>query len=95
MRYGLALALLLLAAPADAGTVCGQHADILVKFAKQFDEHPVARALSHPGAIFEVLASPEGKTWTVILTPPNGPTCVIGTGEYWQELAPSPQGEQS
>ncbi len=89
------MVLLLNATPAEAGMVCGTHADILVAFANHYDEHPVARAISDPGALFEVLASPDGKTWTVILTPPNGPTCVIGTGQDWQQLAQPLPGDQS
>ena len=95
MRSGIALALLLVAAPAEAGTVCGRHADILASFARYYDEHPVARAISVPGALYEVLASPDGKTWTAILTPPGGLTCVIGTGEYWEQIAMPLPGEQS
>lgn len=95
MRWGIALALLLVAAPAEAGSVCGKHADILASFAKRFDEFPVARAISDPGALYEVLASPGGKTWTAIITPPGGLTCVIGTGEYWEQIELPPAGEQS
>ena len=47
----------------------------------------MARAISDPGALYEVLTSPDGKTWTAILTPPGGLTCVIGTGEYWEQIA--------
>jgi hypothetical protein len=35
------------------------------------------------GSLLEVLASPSG-TWTIIVTIPNGPTCLVSSGEGWR-----------
>lgn len=79
----------------EASRKSGKHADIPASFAKLFDEYPVARVISDPGPLYEVLTSPDSKTWTAILTPPGGLTCVIGTGEYWEQIALPLPGEQS
>jgi hypothetical protein len=35
--------------------------------------------------VIEVLVSPEGG-WTMLITYPRRPTCVVATGEAWQML---------
>ena len=50
-------------------------------------ERPVVRGLAANGAMFEVLASATG-SWTAIVTPPQGRSCVVATGEAWEAVAP-------
>tara|TARA_Y100000031_G_C8177535_1_gene364822 strand:+ start:176 stop:370 length:195 start_codon:yes stop_codon:yes gene_type:complete len=44
--------------------------------------------LASSGAVLEVLAS-KGGTWTILVTQPNGTSCVVATGEAWQGLTPA------
>ena len=37
------------------------------------------------GNVVEVLRSEE-RTWTIIMTAPNGVSCVLAIGEHWQEV---------
>ncbi len=41
--------------------------------------------LASNGAVIEVLASPSG-SFTIILTQPNGLSCVMAAGENWENL---------
>jgi hypothetical protein len=36
--------------------------------------------------VIEVLKAPDGKTWTILFTSPNGASCLVASGEAWQEL---------
>jgi len=60
---------------------------VLAKLSTGYKEAPVAMGLASNGALIEVLSSAEnGKTWTIIITQPNGVSCVMATGESWQPL---------
>ena len=42
--------------------------------------------LTSTGKVMELLTSSAG-SWTILVTMPGGPTCVIAAGESWEELA--------
>jgi hypothetical protein len=86
MRAALA-AILLVCAPTTvaAQSVCGTRATLLQELAKEYQEAPVGIGLASNGSVVELLTSSRG-TWTLMVTQPNGTTCLIGTGEAWQQL---------
>lgn len=65
---------------------CVKRADLLAHLARQYREAPAAVGLADNGALLEVFASRDGETWTVAVTTPNGISCLIATGEQWQDL---------
>ncbi len=42
--------------------------------------------LANNGGVIEVLSSGSGNTWTIIITMPNGVTCLLAAGEGWESL---------
>ena len=82
------------AAPqADAQPVCGDRTEILERLAQEFAETPQAVGLSQDGALIEVMVSPSGG-WTILVTYPKRPSCVVATGEGWESLlVPVPAGQ--
>ena len=42
--------------------------------------------VANNGAMIEFLSSKLGKSWAIILTMPNGMTCMIAAGENWEAL---------
>lgn len=84
---GLGAGSLLGATPAAAaGTqVCGDRAEILARLEQRHRETRQALGLSADGGVVEVLVSPQGG-WTILLTYPDKPTCVMAVGEAWQGL---------
>ena len=86
----IALALLgssLMSAPAEAARMCGDRDQILEQLALLHKEKPSALGLSADGGVLEVLVSPEGG-WTILVTYPKRPTCVIAAGQAWEALQP-------
>ena len=74
------------AAPqAAAQTVCGERAEILDRLEQQFAETPQAIGLSEDGALGEIVVSPSGG-WTILVTYPKSPSCVVATGKDWETL---------
>lgn len=82
---------LLVATPVSAGheparAVCGKRASIVKRLATGFMEFPVARGLAKDGTtMLEVFASAD-RTWTVIVTQPDGTACAVASGEHWKIL---------
>ena len=70
---------------AQAQPICGERRAIVATLEKTYSETPVSMGLAGNGAIIEILASPSG-TFTIILTRPNGLTCVMAAGESWEDL---------
>lgn len=83
-----------LAFPAAAQMACGDRTDILTSLEGKYEEAPVAMGLSNTGGVIEVLSSPEGNTWTIIMTDPNGLSCLIAAGEYWEAAKKIAAGEK-
>jgi hypothetical protein len=76
--------------PANAVRICGERDVLLQQFAMEHDERPQALGLGADGGVIEVLVSPEGG-WTMLVTYPERPTCVVAMGEAWQmQLAGDP-----
>jgi hypothetical protein len=75
-----------LAAPtALAQSVCGSHKTVADALAKRYAETPISMGVTIGGAVVEIYASPEG-TWTLLITQPNGVTCLIAAGKDWENL---------
>jgi hypothetical protein len=76
----------LVSGPAQAAPkLCGDRHQILERLEQAHEETPQALGLSGDGGVIEVLVSPEGG-WTMLITYPRRPTCVVATGEAWQML---------
>lgn len=65
---------------------CVKRTDLIQHLANQYHETPVAVGIADNGALLEVFVSTEGETWTVAVTLPSGVTCLIATGQQWQDL---------
>ncbi len=72
--------------PASAQQACVTHEAATKHLEKQFDERVVGRGLANAGkAMFELFVSETG-SWTVVVSEPNGPSCILTSGESWQQL---------
>ena len=71
--------------PAEAAQLCGERGDILKQLEQAHAETPRALGLTTDGGVIEVLVSPRGG-WTILVTYPKRPTCVIAVGEAWETL---------
>jgi hypothetical protein len=76
---------MLLGAPVEAARLCGERAALLKSLEQKHQETRQALGLSADGGVLEVLVSPSGG-WTILVTYPKRPTCVVAVGEAWQAL---------
>lgn len=68
-----------------AGQVCGDRDNILAHLSDNFEEKPVAIGLDSRGRVMEVLAAESG-TWTVVITMPNGLSCLLASGQRFEQI---------
>ncbi len=83
------------AAPGLAQGVCAPRADLARALGQQHSEAPVALGLASNGNLMEVFASKLGETWTLVMSMPNGISCVVAAGESWSPRLPQVAGEMS
>jgi hypothetical protein len=85
----LILAAVILAPAVHAQAVCGSHQSISETLKKSYSEAPASMGLTTGGGMVEVYVSPEG-SWTLVVTQPNGTSCLIAVGQDWETL-PQPK----
>jgi hypothetical protein len=67
---------------------CEDHAQIDQRLKIKFREELSAVATNQYGWLVELYTSADGKSWTLVATRPNGPSCVFAIGQDWQMMAP-------
>jgi len=64
---------------------CDARAKVLSTLEGKYSETPTSLGLASNGAMIEVLTSEKG-SWTILTTMPNGLSCLIAAGKYWENL---------
>ena len=72
------------ARPAHAQTSWVQRTRLLERLAEAYADHPAALGLAANGNLIEVLTTRDGASWTILITRPDGVSCVVEFGEHWQ-----------
>jgi hypothetical protein len=90
LRTALALSTCLFLATTSAAVaqqpLCTERSEVVNQLSSQYSEAPVAMGIANNGGVVEILSSQTGTSWTIILTMPNGVTCMIAAGENWESL---------
>lgn len=68
------------------GNNCGTRATVLDYLSTKYSEKPIAMGVAANGSLIEVLSSKKGSTFTIIVTVPDGKTCMVAAGEGWEDL---------
>ena len=79
------LAVMLSAEPAQALGMCGLRADFIKALSDKYQETGKALGIAGQVNLVEIFASKAG-TWTILVTTPQGKTCMIAAGNSWEEL---------
>jgi hypothetical protein len=70
---------------ATAQSVCNERTRFLEQLSGKFAENTVALGIVNNGSVLEILTSKTG-SWTILVTKPNGMSCVVATGESWEQV---------
>ena len=93
MRYLVAMTGLFMAAVSatayardqePSGVACGIRTEVVQKLSDQFGETQRDIGLvPERGVILELFASGDGQTWTIMLSFPDGKSCLFASGTDW------------
>lgn len=91
VRLSVVAASILMAAIAGSSPVtaasdavqCSARAEIMHGLAATYNEAPIAGGVANNGGVVELLNSKDGKTWTLVVSMPDGTSCLIAAGRSW------------
>ncbi|MBS9717685.1 hypothetical protein ACFFUT_18585 [Pseudohalocynthiibacter aestuariivivens] len=93
LTAGLLFGMAATAPPAHA-TSCAMRDQVVDRLKSEFSEQLTAggiQATRSAQTLLEVWASPETGTFTVMLTSPNGVSCIVAAGTDWFHDLPTPE----
>ena len=86
MSFGIG-AIMLAANHANAQSrQCAAHKAVVERLAVQYGESRQSIGLGSDNSVVEVYASDETGSWTIVVTQPGGPTCLVAAGQSFQQL---------
>jgi hypothetical protein len=93
-RHGLGgvVAALLISLPsiAEAQLPCATRDEIVGEITQHFKESPEATGVTPQGMLLEVFLS-EGRSWTILISTPQGVACIAAVGENWERQFRKPE----
>lgn len=85
---GLGLIVLTMtAASAQTARNCAPRETVVERLASKYGESRQSMGLGANNAVVEVFASSESGSWTITVTSPAGLTCLVASGQHFEELA--------
>ena len=84
-------------ATAQQNRNCAPREAVVERLASTYGESRQSIGLGERGMVIETFASSDTGTWTITVTTPNGLTCLVASGQSWEELAEAlpPQGNDA
>ena len=82
-------------ATAQQNRNCAPREAVVERLATTYGESRQSVGLGEQGVMIETFASANTGTWTITVTTPNGQTCLVASGQSWEQLAEAlpPQGK--
>jgi hypothetical protein len=71
-------------AEAEPRRACADRTTVVQRLETRFGEVRQAMGLNRGNSVIEVYASAETGSWTILVTDPNGVSCLIASGELWE-----------
>ena len=66
---------------------CAPRDTVVERLASKYGESRQSMGLGANNAVVEVFASNESGSWTITVTSPSGLTCLVASGQHFEELA--------
>ncbi len=65
---------------------CAQRTQVVERLQKRYGETRQSVGLAQNNGVVEVYASSESGTWTIVITLPNGMTCLVAAGSAFETV---------
>lgn len=70
---------------ATAMARCGERDQVVASLTDRHAERHIASGFQSEAGLMEIWASDSDNSWTILLTRPDGVTCVMAHGTHWLE----------
>jgi len=70
---------------AQARAMCADRDKVVASLSDRYSERHLASGLQSAFGLMEIWVSESDRTWTILLTQPDGQTCVMASGTHWLE----------
>lgn len=87
VRAAVAIGLAATTPPAEAQAArefCASHDEVVQRLHDRFGETLRSAGLHRDDRLVEVYASEDTGTWTILVTRPDGVSCLLASGELWE-----------
>ena len=64
--------------------LCAERGELIKSLEDRYSEKPYSRGVSGTGTVLELLKS-DDQSFTLLMTHPNGMSCVVATGNNWEK----------
>lgn len=72
---------------AQSGRACAARALVVERLAERFGETLQSMGVRGRDGLVEIYASEATGTWTILVTDPEGVSCLMASGDTWESLA--------
>ena len=72
-------------ANAEGGQACAERSRVVQKLEEKFGETLRSLGLHRDDGVVEVYSSEETGTWTILMTRPDGMSCLLAAGQRWEQ----------
>ncbi len=86
LKMTIGLGIMVLAAQQVSAQNCAPREDVIKQLAKSYGETRRGIGIARQGAVMEVFASDQTGSWTIVVTLPEGVTCLIASGKSYETL---------
>ncbi|WP_170784899.1 hypothetical protein [Ruegeria lacuscaerulensis] len=86
-KMTMGLSIMVLAAQQVQARTCAPREDVVKRLAETYGETRRSIGIASQGAVMEVYASATSGSWTITVTLPDGKTCLIASGQSYENLA--------
>ena len=87
LKMTIGLGIMVLAAQQVSAQNCAPREDVIKRLTKSYGETRRGIGIARRGAVMEVFASDQTGSWTIVVTLPEGVTCLIASGQSYETLA--------
>ena len=74
-------------AEAETRQACAKRDQVVLKLDERFGETLRSIGLHQSDGVVEVYSSEETGTWTILMTRPDGISCLMSSGQMWEQDA--------
>jgi hypothetical protein len=76
--------------PANAAALdCGPRDVLTTKLQADFSELPSGLGVTSAGTLIELWKAEDGETWTLMVSLPDGNSCIVASGNDWIPMTPN------